>query len=99
MGGIRLPRWLMGRLSVWRQIFSHAGRAVIALLLGEAVTFLLLVRDNLLSPQARDALQFLKFIPSLSSAEWLTVGVILLSPFRSRRGLSSYQQGPYGSNC
>jgi hypothetical protein len=50
-------------LAVWGQVFKHGGRAVIALLLGEVVTLLLLIRDNVLSQQARDAVQFLKIIP------------------------------------
>jgi hypothetical protein len=74
-------RWLTDRLAVWDQLFRHGGRAVIGLALGWFLTLLLLVRDNVLSEQDRDALQFSKFIPRLSVSEWLTVAVVLLFLF------------------
>jgi hypothetical protein len=72
---------LTDRLDIWKQVLGQGGRALVALLVGWAVTLLLLIRDNFLPDDWRSKLQFSKVVPRLTISQWLTVAMILLLLF------------------
>src|ERR1700674_4070039 len=79
------------RARVYQKVIWHGGKALVALLGGEVVAFILVIKGEVLPESWQKALR-LSNLPSLSFWQWATVAIGLLTLF-ILEGAYRMQQG------